>query len=329
METDTLDGDVIFRTNQRPNDQFVQALKELEVMKQKEKIRNYGVQNSTMDDVFSRLTRQSNGIDLDRSLNTLEKQCHRLFTNDQFFIGFFFHLSQFTGLLMKSLRVHSRRWALTLLVLLLPLLYNVLSNLISRRRQDFGIFAMDVQSLNPQTILVRSDPTMIDFFRSTVMTSTSSRRRNGVTLEERSESLEEMNTLVRDRRMHRPSTYTEIYLAFDVSPFRLRAASSNLISSYEVIDVASNLFYKYAMNDTDVSIKTTLVYKTTGNWTEQFSIGDLMNILSMASCALKFLPTSLLLDVFLFYLLFFYSAVFLISERKDRFLSLLNISGLQ
>jgi hypothetical protein len=57
IESDTTSGDVIFRTNQRPNEQFIQALEELQRMKENQQIRQYGVQNSTLDDVFARITR--------------------------------------------------------------------------------------------------------------------------------------------------------------------------------------------------------------------------------------------------------------------------------
>ena len=137
-----------------------------------------------------------------------------------------------------------------------------------------------------------------------------------------------------DQRLNHPSTYTNIYLAFHLfiphgDNYQIEALSSNLISGHEVISIASNLFYKYTMNDTDASIQTRLIYKTTGNSTSQQSLGDLLNLLSTTSCALKFLPTSLILDIFVYYLLFFYITIFMISERKDSFLSLLNISGLQ
>jgi len=62
VETDIPDGDVVFRTNQQPDDQFVQALRQLEMMKTKNLIKNYGVQNSTMDDVFLKITRQTKDI---------------------------------------------------------------------------------------------------------------------------------------------------------------------------------------------------------------------------------------------------------------------------
>jgi ABC-type multidrug transport system ATPase subunit len=59
IESDISDGDVVFRTNQQPNEQFVQALHQLEAMKNANRIKNYGVQNSTMDDVFLKITRDT------------------------------------------------------------------------------------------------------------------------------------------------------------------------------------------------------------------------------------------------------------------------------
>jgi len=60
IETDILDGDVVFRTNQQVNEQFVQALHHLETMKRENRIKDYGVQNSTMDDVFLKITNDIN-----------------------------------------------------------------------------------------------------------------------------------------------------------------------------------------------------------------------------------------------------------------------------
>ncbi|CAF2369258.1 unnamed protein product [Rotaria sp. Silwood2] len=133
--------------------------------------------------------------------------------------------------------------------------------------------------------------------------------------------------------LDRPYTYTDIYLAFNIpkptrNKYKIQTLSSNLISGYEVISLASNTFYKYALNDTDASIQTTLIYKKIGNFTTQPSIEDILNYISTISCILKFLPFTLSFDILIFYILFFYVTVFLISERKDSFLSLLNISGL-
>ena len=59
IETDVSNGDVVFRTNQQPNEQFIKALYHLETMKSENRIKNYGVQNSTMDDVFLKITRNT------------------------------------------------------------------------------------------------------------------------------------------------------------------------------------------------------------------------------------------------------------------------------
>ena len=65
IESDIAAGDVVFRTNQQPNEQFVQALQQLEIMKNENRIKNYGVQNSTMDDVFLRITGKESQSNID------------------------------------------------------------------------------------------------------------------------------------------------------------------------------------------------------------------------------------------------------------------------
>jgi hypothetical protein len=105
-----------------------------------------------------------------------------------------------------------------------------------------------------------------------------------------------------EKRLNRLYTYTDNYLAFDVpapekNVFKIRTLSSSLIAGYEIFTVASDTFLKYALNDTSASIETTLNYKKLGNFILQPNLGDLLNLLSVASCFLKFLPTSLILDV--------------------------------
>lgn len=106
-----------------------------------------------------------------------------------------------------------------------------------------------------------------------------------------------------EQRTDHPSTYTDIYLAFQISTsseadqYKVQTLSSNLISGYEIVSVASDTIYKNVLNNADASIKTTLMYKQSGNFTVQPTIGGLFNLLSIASCFLKFIPTSLILDV--------------------------------
>lgn len=73
---------------------------------------------------------------------------------------------------MKISLVHYRRWTLTLIILLLPILYNVLSNIISHNENRLGIFKMNLNSLNPQTILYHVDPSMEKYFRASIGQST-------------------------------------------------------------------------------------------------------------------------------------------------------------
>ncbi|CAF1113916.1 unnamed protein product [Adineta steineri] len=328
VETDIFGGDVVFRTNQQPNDQFVQALHHLESMKRNHRINNYGVQNSTMDDVFLKITRDTevkNGSgSTSLYTNTIEKQCRHVFHRQRFLSGPHYYLSQLHGLLVKTVLVRYRRWGLTLIILLLPILYNLLSNLTSQSQNDTGIFKMNFNSLNPQTILYHTDPSMNKSFLASI---------NGANHEKGPENIYEMNENIWQKRMDRLYTYTDIYLGFNIpapsrDKYKIEALSSNLISGYEVISIASNTFYKHALNDSNASIQTTLVYKNTRNSTEKLWNANQFNLLNMPLCFEKVLPSLLLPDLFVFHILFFYITKFSISERKDGFLSLLNISGL-
>ena len=114
----------------------------------------------------------------------LGDQCRQVFDNREFYAGFRYYLGQFHGLMAKTLLVHYRRWALTLIVFLLPIIYNLLSNVISRSRNENGIFKMNINSLNPQTILYKTDPIMEKYFRASI---------DGAVLEPASGTLFEMN----------------------------------------------------------------------------------------------------------------------------------------
>ena len=86
--------------------------------------------------------------------------------------------------MIKTYLVHYRRWALTIIILFLPILYNLLSNLIARNRNENGIFKMNINSLNPQTIIYHSDLIFEKYFRASV---------HDVKFEEGSGNLSEMN----------------------------------------------------------------------------------------------------------------------------------------
>ncbi|CAF4280095.1 unnamed protein product, partial [Adineta steineri] len=252
------------------------------------------------------------------------KQCLHVFHHQCCLSGLRYYLSQFHGLLVKTVLVRYRRWALTLIILLLPILYNLLSNLKSESQSDTGVFKMNINSLNPQTILYHADPSIKKYFLASI---------NGAKLEQGSANISEMNENIWQRRIDRLYTYSDIYLGFNIPPpsgntYKIQALSSHVISGYEVISLASNTFYKHALNDSNASIQTTLVYKNTGNFIKESLINQPSNLSGMPSCLKTILPSSLFPDLFVLYILFFYTTVFIISERKDSFLSLLNISGL-
>jgi len=212
---------------------------------------------------------------------------------------------------MKTLLVRYRRWGLTLVVLLLPIVYNLLSNIISRSQSATGTFKMDTNLLNPQTILYGANSSMETFLQSAV-------KSNDIDLIKRSENISQMNQYIRgkvynlikinhfifilEQRIDRSYTYSDIYLGFEIplpqgDEYKILTLSSNLISGHEILSVASDVVYKHVLNDSSASIQTTLIYKRTGNLTIEPTIGGLLNLLSIASCFLKILPTSLILDV--------------------------------
>ncbi|CAF3666934.1 unnamed protein product [Rotaria sp. Silwood1] len=305
IETDIPNGDVVFRTNKQPDNQFVGALRQLEVMKQENRIKHYGVQNSTMDDVFLKITKETkdeNNLGTTSvNIERIDEQCRYIFAERQFFQGWRYYLSQLYGLIVKILLVRYRRWGLMLIVILLPIVYNLLSNVLSRSQNATGTFKMDVKSLNPQTILYKADPLMENYFQAAIGSKS-----NSLVLDKRSENITEMNKYVWQKRMDRPYTYTDIYLGFQIptpqeDTYKIQTLSSNLISGHEVVSVATNIFFKYALNDTSASIETTLIYKKTGNLTIEPTLSSLLNVLSIGSCFLKIIPTSLILDVPAFY----------------------------
>ena len=105
-----------------------------------------------------------------------------------------------------------------------------------------------------------------------------------------------------EQRSDRPNTYTDIYLAFQILPpqndtYEFHTLSSNLISGYQIFSAASDTIYKQVLNNIDAKIQTTLIYKQTGNFSFERSLSNALGILNMASCTLKLLPPSLILDV--------------------------------
>jgi hypothetical protein len=88
IESDIPDGDVVFRTNQQPNNKFIQALRRLEMMQAKELIKTYGVQNSTMDDVFLTITRETkNGNDPKTTVADMEQIGILLISKETFLLS--------------------------------------------------------------------------------------------------------------------------------------------------------------------------------------------------------------------------------------------------
>lgn len=114
---------------------------------------------------------------------SLDEQCRYIFDERQFFQGWRYYVSQLQGLLIKTLLVRYRRWGLTVIVLLLPIVYNLVSNIVSRSENGGDAFKMEPQSLNPQTILYTADSLMEKYFQKAIGSTS-----NSLILEKRSEN---------------------------------------------------------------------------------------------------------------------------------------------
>ena len=84
---------------------------------------------------------------------------------------------------IKTLLVRYRRWGLTTIVLLLPIIYNLLLHIISHNTNVDGTFEMKTSSLNPQTILYKVDSVMENYFQACLLyTSDAADERSSVDL---------------------------------------------------------------------------------------------------------------------------------------------------
>ncbi|CAF3811478.1 unnamed protein product [Rotaria magnacalcarata] len=211
IESDILNGDIVFRTNQQPDNQFIEALRHLELLKVQNRIKSFGVQNSTMDDVFLKIMKQTNDENDSGSIsiNTerIDEKCRHIFNEREFFHGFRYYLSQLHGLIIKTLLVRYRRWGLTAIVVLLPIIYNLLLNVISHNANVAGTFEMKLSSLNPQTILYKVDSVMENYFQAAVESKS-----NGLVLEKRQESIVDMNRYI----WRNPAFYWITNYLFDI-----------------------------------------------------------------------------------------------------------------
>ncbi|CAF1666556.1 unnamed protein product, partial [Didymodactylos carnosus] len=65
-------AELVFRSNEQPNSQFIDALKQLDQMKLDNQILDYGLQNSTMDDVFFKITQENTDSTLNDKVTTVD-----------------------------------------------------------------------------------------------------------------------------------------------------------------------------------------------------------------------------------------------------------------
>ena len=294
VETDLFNGDVVFRTNQQPNEEFLLALDQLESMKTKNQIENYGIENSTIDDVFFKIT------SMNQTHQTVEKQCDSIFKDQQLKTGFHLYLNQFIGLLIQTLIIRYRRWLLTLILILLPIISNFYQQNSNSNQTDQ--YQINIDSLNPQTILYKSDINKLEFIRALSSKAKFECRKENIDelIYRKTETFQNsfVYIFLTERRLNRPYTYTDIYLAFHLrkplnNTYRIDILSSNLILNYETISLASNLVYKLIRNDSNASIQTTIKYEDLTKTGEYNVMQLLQTALNRLSCLFQIIPLTL------------------------------------
>ncbi|CAF4713778.1 unnamed protein product [Rotaria sp. Silwood2] len=100
---------------------------------------------------------------------------------------------------------------------------------------------MDINSLNPYTILYNTDSSIEKYSHATV---------NNAKLEQSLGIISQMNKNIWQKRIDYLYTYADIYLGFNIpkaidDTYKIEALSSNLISGFEIVSIAPNTFYKY------------------------------------------------------------------------------------
>jgi hypothetical protein len=114
----------------------------------------------------------------------IDKQCDHVFRHRQLMTGIRYYLSQFYGLIIKSFLIHYRRWFFTFILLLIPILHRLQSTITFSNPNDSGGFPMNIDSLNPQTILYHSDASIEEYLQASI---------HGAKLEKRSGDLSQMD----------------------------------------------------------------------------------------------------------------------------------------
>ncbi|CAF3609148.1 unnamed protein product, partial [Rotaria sp. Silwood2] len=115
---------LIIQTNEQSSQLFIQILYQLENLKKNNSILNYGLSNTTLDEVFLRITNdqyEANEL-IEDNRQIIEDNCSFIFNETLIEQGYDYYLSQYEGLFIKSIRIAYRKYLLFLFILILAYL---------------------------------------------------------------------------------------------------------------------------------------------------------------------------------------------------------------
>ena len=121
-----------------------------------------------------------------------DELCQDVFDNRGLNHGWQHLVTQLYGLWIKSCVVRYRRWMLIIVMLLLPILYNIIASIFAKNQMNNGIYKMQMASLNPQRIFYQTDSSMEAYFHAAVPSNA-----RGLILEQRSDPLLTVNQYIR------------------------------------------------------------------------------------------------------------------------------------
>ncbi|CAF0751595.1 unnamed protein product [Didymodactylos carnosus] len=321
--------EIVIRVNVSPNQNFINCLKQLEFMKYYEQIANYGVSNTTLDEVFLKIavdkveSNTSTNQDTIRDVD-IKENCFEVFDQRTIEDGYDYYISQYEGLIIKSVQICSRRWFLALILIILPI-----GNRFFIRTEvttNIESFDMNYEYFYPQKIYIQStSQTLLDNMINTIG--------NKYTIvDHHVQSIHNIDELIHNLRIRDPYTYSTVHFGFFMDkPNEIEYVNSHLTLGYEALNIAMNILYKEAIEDhnSGILIKSKLLYRINPN--DQMMEANFLNFIQIYGrfcLSIANPPELLILELLSYYLIFFYISVFVISEKKDHFLHLLHIFGL-
>ncbi|CAF1266993.1 unnamed protein product [Rotaria sp. Silwood1] len=135
---------LIIQTNQQSSNLFIQLLYQLENLKENKIILNYGLSNTTLDEVFLRITNDQykNSELIEENEDFIENNCFKIFNKILIEQGYDYYLSQYEGLFIKSIRIIYRKSIFILFILIIPFLFKLILN----KKREYKTIIIDIDN---------------------------------------------------------------------------------------------------------------------------------------------------------------------------------------